>query len=165
MSAGCIKHFLSLSSLSYQDSVQSVNGLTALVSVCMCVSVEKPKLFIHPNIKKHNYLCGVFSGMTSAYTRTNPVEHLVRHLSIHSANPSILPFHPFYQFILIHTSYHSKNLSNPSILPIHFTSSSNPSILPIHLFYQSIHPSFQSIHPNNPSIHPFYQFFQLGLGR
>lgn len=37
MSAGCIKYFLSLSSLSYQDSVQSVNCLAAVVSVYVCV--------------------------------------------------------------------------------------------------------------------------------
>lgn len=75
-------HFLSLSSLSYQDNVQ-LNCLVALqcvnkhVPLCVCVP---SKQFIHTDktfFKDFHYVC--FPDMTSAYTRTNPVELLVRH--------------------------------------------------------------------------------------
>jgi len=59
MSAGCIKRFLSLSSLSYQKSVQSVNCLTALLSEFVFV-LWKPKRFIHPNKISDMFLWYVF---------------------------------------------------------------------------------------------------------
>lgn len=65
--------------------IRRVSSLWTVSQLCylsLCLFCGNPRGSFTPT-KYQTCFCGMFSGMTSASTRTNPVEHLVSHPSIH----------------------------------------------------------------------------------